>query len=318
MAARSAPMGARSPLMPTVPSPHASWISARRPLAGHREQRRPGRSPVDARPHNFNTPRVVVRLLYVTGVVGDVGARGAARTGGTHRDHAERRPLLNLTAPVRVAVIDVAGPLADLDCGRAGPPPCTGAWILVCQAGRPLGSALLRLIGLSAPFTALGVIYATLVWLDQRVWLLAGFQAYAGILLLAAALLLLPKLGQTAVGWAYLGTQAALAAAVTPFTVRHIRRAEFGRGSNESARSKTASRQRSRSPHRCPAGSDFGHSGCRYLCEHRRDPVDSRVSWPLACAGGSTSHRLRAAGCGCDVLGRQRLWRSPSGPYAHH
>jgi glycosyltransferase involved in cell wall biosynthesis len=48
--------------------------------------------------------------------------------------------LLNLTAPVRVAVIDVAGPLADIDCGRAGQPPYTAAWILVCKAGRPLGS----------------------------------------------------------------------------------------------------------------------------------------------------------------------------------
>jgi O-antigen/teichoic acid export membrane protein len=88
---------------------------------------------------------------------------------------------------------------------------------------------LLRLIGLSSPFTAVIVIYGTLVWLDQRVWLLAGFQAVAGILLLVLALVLLPHLGLIAVGWAYLGTQAALAAAVTPFTVRHIRRAEFGR-----------------------------------------------------------------------------------------
>ena len=46
-----------------------------------------------------------------------------------------------------------------------------------------------------------------------------------------SALLLLPKLGLTAVGWAYLVTQAVLAAAVAPFTVRHIRRAEFGRAS---------------------------------------------------------------------------------------
>ena len=37
------------------------------------------------------------------------------------------------------------------------------------------------------------------------------------------------SLGLIAVGWAYLGTQAALAVAVAPFTVRHIRRAEFGR-----------------------------------------------------------------------------------------
>jgi O-antigen/teichoic acid export membrane protein len=115
------------------------------------------------------------------------------------------------------------------------------AAMIVCVAGaRPLiglvgaqyiaeGVPLLRLIGLSAPFTAIVVIYGTLVWLDQRVWLLAGFQAVAGILLLVLALALLPKLGLTAVGWAYLGTQAALAAAVAPFTVRHIRRAEFGR-----------------------------------------------------------------------------------------
>jgi O-antigen/teichoic acid export membrane protein len=115
--------------------------------------------------------------------------------------------------------------------------------LIVCVAGaRPLmelvgaqyvaeGVPLLRLIGLSAPFTAVVVIYGTLVWLDQRVWLLAGFQACAGILLLAGVLLLLPKLGLTAVGWAYLGTQAVLAAAVAPFTVRHIRRAEFGRAS---------------------------------------------------------------------------------------
>ena len=49
-------------------------------------------------------------------------------------------PCLNLTAPVRVAVIDVAEPLADLDCGRPEQPPYTAALILVCQAGRPLGS----------------------------------------------------------------------------------------------------------------------------------------------------------------------------------
>jgi O-antigen/teichoic acid export membrane protein len=115
------------------------------------------------------------------------------------------------------------------------------AALVVCVAGaRPLmdvvgsqyvaqGVPLLRLIGLSAPFTALVIIYATLVWLDQRVWLLAGFQACAGALLLGAVLVLLPRLGLTAIGWAYLGTQAALAAAVTPFTVRHIRRAEFRR-----------------------------------------------------------------------------------------
>jgi GT2 family glycosyltransferase len=48
--------------------------------------------------------------------------------------------LLNLTAPVRVAVIDIAGPLTELDCQRSEQPPYTAAWILVCRAGHPLGS----------------------------------------------------------------------------------------------------------------------------------------------------------------------------------
>jgi O-antigen/teichoic acid export membrane protein len=117
----------------------------------------------------------------------------------------------------------------------------TGA-MLVCLAGaRPLlglagagyaahGVALLRLIGLSAPFTALVVLYATLVWLEQRVWLLAGFQAVSGALLLAVTLVLLPRIGLDAVGWAYLATQAAAAAMVTPFTLRLMQRASFRRG----------------------------------------------------------------------------------------
>ena len=112
---------------------------------------------------------------------------------------------------------------------------------VVCVAGaRPLlsivgggyaahGVTLLRLVGLSAPFTAVVVLYATLVWLEQRVWLLAGFQAAAGALLLAATLLLLPHAGLSAVGWAYLGTQAVTAAAVAPLVVRRIRSDEFRR-----------------------------------------------------------------------------------------
>jgi O-antigen/teichoic acid export membrane protein len=114
------------------------------------------------------------------------------------------------------------------------------AVMIVCVAGaRPLlelvgpryvehGVPLLRLIGLSTPFSALVVVYSALVWLDQRVWLLAGFQACAGTLLLGGTLVLLPRLGLNAVGWSYLGTQAGLAVAVMPFTVRRIRRVAFG------------------------------------------------------------------------------------------
>src|ERR1700744_4603002 len=52
----------------------------------------------------------------------------------------ERGLTMHLTAPVRVAVIDVAAPLADLNCSRPESPLYTAAWILVCRAGRPLGS----------------------------------------------------------------------------------------------------------------------------------------------------------------------------------
>lgn len=112
---------------------------------------------------------------------------------------------------------------------------------VVCVAGaRPLlslagaryaaqGVTMLRLVGLSSPFTAVVVLYATLVWLEQRVWLLVAFQAAAGALLVAVTVLLLPHTGLTAVGWAYLGTQAVMAAAVAPRVVRRIRSEEFRR-----------------------------------------------------------------------------------------
>jgi O-antigen/teichoic acid export membrane protein len=115
------------------------------------------------------------------------------------------------------------------------------AAMLVCVAGaRPLlsivgalyaahGVTLLRLVGLSTPFTAMVVLYSTLVWLEQQVWLLAAFQAVSGALMLAVTLMLLPRIGLDAVGWAYLATQAAAAMTVAPLTLRLLRRAEFGR-----------------------------------------------------------------------------------------
>jgi hypothetical protein len=48
---------------------------------------------------------------------------------------------------MRVAVIDVDGPLTDLDCTRDDAPPYAGAWILACRDGRPLGSVELPLHG---------------------------------------------------------------------------------------------------------------------------------------------------------------------------
>ncbi len=73
------------------------------------------------------------------------------------------------------------------------------------------------------------MLYATLVWLEQRIWLLAGFQALSGALMIVLTLVLLPHIGLNAVGWAYLATQAAAAAAVTPLSLRIVRRPDFGK-----------------------------------------------------------------------------------------
>ncbi len=108
---------------------------------------------------------------------------------------------------------------------------CTlGAHVLLAVAGQRYsthGTELLRMIGLSAPASAVVAVYATLAWLDQRVWLLAGFQALSAAVLLGSTLLLLPQLGLVAVGWANLGTQTLAALIVAPLVVSRLRRGEF-------------------------------------------------------------------------------------------
>ncbi len=85
------------------------------------------------------------------------------------------------------------------------------------------GTALLRLIGCSAPFGAMVALFCTLMWIDRRVWLLAGFQAALGAATLAATMVLLPHMGLLAVGWANLAVLAVAAIATAPFSVRRIR-----------------------------------------------------------------------------------------------
>jgi cellulose synthase/poly-beta-1,6-N-acetylglucosamine synthase-like glycosyltransferase len=54
---------------------------------------------------------------------------------------------MNAPGPIRVAMIDVARPIADLDCTRASGTPYAGAWVLACRDRRPLGSIALALDG---------------------------------------------------------------------------------------------------------------------------------------------------------------------------
>ena len=138
--------------------------------------------------------------------------------------------------------------------------------VVVCVLGaRPLleivgaryashGVGLLRLIGLSAPFSVLVVLFSALAWLDQRIWMLAAFQAAVGATLLAATVVLLPRAGLTGVGWAYFATQALAAAGAAPFTLRGMRRFELRGarlvppGSGRCRRSNCATSAATRSP----------------------------------------------------------------------
>jgi len=111
--------------------------------------------------------------------------------------------------------------------------------LVVCTLGaRPLldlvgarygaeGAPLLRLIGLSAPFGAVIAFYSTLVWLDQRVWLLAGFVAVSGAVQIVTTLLLLPRMGLVAAGWANLIAQGGAAVVMAPLAVGRLRRGEL-------------------------------------------------------------------------------------------
>ena len=139
MAARSTPPGARSPATPAVPSPmRAGYPRARGARFGSAVARSP--SPVDGVAHDFNKQRVVARLLKVIGVAGVLmGPRRCPNRGDS------RRPC----GTASLAELDRSGARRRDRCRRAagGPrlracrePPYTAAWILVCKAGRPLGS----------------------------------------------------------------------------------------------------------------------------------------------------------------------------------
>ncbi len=58
-----------------------------------------------------------------------------------------RNAAVGLGSPVRVAVVDVASPVGDLDCSRSSAPPYASAWILVCRSGYPLGIVEIPLHG---------------------------------------------------------------------------------------------------------------------------------------------------------------------------
>lgn len=100
---------------------------------------------------------------------------------------------------------------AVLGCCLAGP-----LILRLAGPGYEHGASLMRLVGLSAPFTAATVIYSAFAWIEQRLWRLVAIQAGTGLLLIALSLVLLPDLGIAAVGWAYIAAQSAAAILMAP------------------------------------------------------------------------------------------------------
>lgn len=151
--------------------------------------------------------------LAITILLWNVGFAFAVEILGQHgsTDALLRRTLL-LWGAVALGAATVcvlgAGPLLDAAGGAAY---------------SSHGSALLHLIGLSAPFSAVVTLYQELAWLEKRIWMLAAFQAATGTALITLTLLLLPQVGLVAVGWAYLTTQAAAAAFTGALVLRRMR-----------------------------------------------------------------------------------------------
>jgi O-antigen/teichoic acid export membrane protein len=86
------------------------------------------------------------------------------------------------------------------------------------------GTVLLRLIGVTVPCYAVYGLYGSLLWIEQRIWLLALLQGCAAAAFLLAAGLLLRRLGVDAVGWANLGVQATMGVLSLGLLTRRHRR----------------------------------------------------------------------------------------------
>jgi len=74
------------------------------------------------------------------------------------------------------------------------------------------GVALLRLVGITAPFSLVSVLYQSFAWLDRRVWWLLAVQVGSSAMFFILSLVLLPRLGLVGVGWALLASRVGAAA----------------------------------------------------------------------------------------------------------
>lgn len=124
----------------------------------------------------------------------------------TERAHSARLLRRALAMWLSVVVIAVVG------CSVVGP---TVLGLLNHEYGVH-GGPLLALIGISAPFTFVTVVYTAFAWLDQRVWFMMSIQACMAGVLLGLSLILVPRLGIMGVGWSYFIAQVGAALLMAP------------------------------------------------------------------------------------------------------
>jgi len=119
----------------------------------------------------------------------------------TERAHSARLLRKALVMWLGVVAIAVVG------CSVIGP----SVLGLINHSYGTHGGPLLQLIGVSAPFSFVIVVYTAFAWLDQRVWFIMSIQACTAALLLGLSLFLVPRIGILGVGWAYVISQIAAA-----------------------------------------------------------------------------------------------------------
>lgn len=92
------------------------------------------------------------------------------------------------------------------------------------------GTLLLQLLAAALPLLGVNVVYITFARLARRVRRIIAMPVAGSFLILAGSAVLLPHLGITAVGVAFLGGQGAVALVTLPSVVRQYRRADMNPG----------------------------------------------------------------------------------------
>jgi O-antigen/teichoic acid export membrane protein len=130
---------------------------------------------------------------------------------GTHATSARRA--LAIMAAVAVVALLVCSIVPGLVLGVFSPGYATSGAV-----------GVLRLVGISMPFSVLATMLASYLWVERRIWSLAVVRFVQAAALIGGSELLLPKLGMTGVGVSLLAENAVVGVLGAPYLWRWYRR----------------------------------------------------------------------------------------------